>query len=71
MVEDAWMRPRRDNPLTRSKAGLAGMAFLLAIALACLGSLPWTLGSDGAEPPLQRRDSGRGASRPVVVGAAR
>lgn len=33
----------RDNPLTRSKAGLAGLAFILVVGLVCLGSLIWTL----------------------------
>lgn len=34
----------RDNPLTRSVAGLIGVGFLAVMLLACLGSLPWTLG---------------------------
>ncbi|RNC81698.1 MAG: ABC transporter permease [Phycisphaera sp.] len=33
----------RDNPFTRSKAGLAGLAFIVAVGLVCLGSLFWTL----------------------------
>jgi oligopeptide transport system permease protein len=33
----------KDNPLTRSKAGLAGLAFIVAVGLLCLGSLFWTL----------------------------
>ncbi len=37
--------PKRDNPLTRSPLGIAGMAFLLLMLGACLGSLGWTLGS--------------------------
>jgi ABC-type dipeptide/oligopeptide/nickel transport system permease subunit len=32
----------RDNPLTRSVAGMIGMTFLGLMLLACLGSLPWT-----------------------------
>ncbi len=52
--------PARDNPLTRSKAGLAGMAFLFAMLVACLGTLPWMLGSAaGAHEP--RYDDGRPA----------
>ena len=38
---------KRDNPFTRSVPGLIGMAFLGLMLLACLGSLPWTLGSPG------------------------
>ena len=33
----------RDNPFTRSKPALIGLAFLTLMFLACLGSLPWTL----------------------------
>lgn len=33
----------KDNPLTRSKAGLAGLAFIVSVGLLCLGSLFWTL----------------------------
>ncbi len=36
---------RRDNPLTRSTTGMIGMGVLVLMLLACLGSLPWTLGS--------------------------
>ncbi|MBN8597119.1 MAG: ABC transporter permease [Planctomycetes bacterium] len=35
---------RRDNPLTRSLAGLIGASFLVVILAACLLTLPWTLG---------------------------
>lgn len=40
----------RDNPLTRSLAGMIGMGVLAVMFIACLGSLPWTLspGVDGA-----------------------
>jgi ABC-type dipeptide/oligopeptide/nickel transport system permease subunit len=34
----------RDNPLTRSLAGVVGMAFLAIMVVACIGSLPYTLG---------------------------
>jgi oligopeptide transport system permease protein len=35
--------PARDNPFTRSPAGLAGMVFLAVMILACIGSLVWTV----------------------------
>ncbi len=35
----------RDNPLTRSLAGILGMGVLVVMLIVCLGSLPWTLGS--------------------------
>jgi len=35
----------RDNPLTRSLAGMLGMGVLAVMFIACLGSLPWTLSS--------------------------
>lgn len=39
----------RDNPLTRSVAGICGMIVLGLLVLACVGTLPWTLGTpDGA-----------------------
>ncbi len=37
--------PARDNPFTRSLAGMIGIAFLAVMVLACVGSLPWTTGS--------------------------
>jgi oligopeptide transport system permease protein len=44
----------RDNPFTRSIPGLIGMAFLAIMALACIGSLFWTLrpppGAPAADP---------------------
>jgi len=36
--------PRRDNPLTRSAAGMVGMAILGVVLLACVATMPWTLG---------------------------
>ncbi|GAB4553010.1 MAG: hypothetical protein Tsb0013_15480 [Phycisphaerales bacterium] len=36
--------PERDNPFTRSLAGIIGMVTLTALVLVCVGSLPWTLG---------------------------
>ncbi|MEM9373735.1 MAG: ABC transporter permease [Planctomycetota bacterium] len=47
----------RDNPLTRSKAGLIGIAFLAGMMLLCLGSLPWALGTAG-DSSVPRFDSG-------------
>jgi len=49
--------PKRDNPFTRSPAGVVGIAFLAAMLIACLGTLPWSLGTvaEGA--------SGRGVAR--------
>lgn len=36
--------PKRDNPYTRSKAGLVGMGVLAFMILVCIASLPWTTG---------------------------
>lgn len=42
----------RDNPLTRSPAGLAGIVFLALMILACVATLPWTLSApEGASVP--------------------
>lgn len=38
----------RDNPLTRSVPGLVGIGFLVMMVLACVTTLPWTLGASGA-----------------------
>lgn len=35
--------PQRRNPFTQSIAGMTGLAVLLVMGIACLGSLPWTL----------------------------
>jgi len=48
---------KQRNPLTRSVAGLLGTAFLTLITLACLATLPWSLG------PVEER-GGEGASVP-------
>lgn len=53
----------RDNPLTRSFAGLAGMGVLFVMFVACLGSLPWTLGyatdsTTGQHSGVPRYDAG-------------
>ena len=40
-------------------AGLAGLAFLLAMIAVCIGTLPWTLGSAGGGEP--RYNEGRPA----------
>ncbi len=55
----------RRNPLTRSAAGILGLAFLAIMLVLCIGSLPWTMGrvdgvprynagtpSEGRFPPL-------------------
>ena len=47
----------RDNPLTRSPVGLAGIAFLAVMFALCLGTLPWTLGSVG-DSTVPRYDAG-------------
>lgn len=43
--------PARDNPLTRSAAGVIGLSFLGAMLLICLGSLFWTLAPDASGSP--------------------
>ncbi len=48
----------RDNPLTRSVAGMIGIAFLSVMLLVCLGSLPWTLGAPSGET-VARYDQGQ------------
>jgi len=42
----ALMAPEieKDNPFTRSVAGLLGMGFLIGVMVLCLGALPFTLG---------------------------
>ncbi len=47
----------RDNPLTRSPVGLAGLAFLAVMFALCLGTLPWTLGTVG-DSSVPRYDAG-------------
>src|SRR5437868_14506791 len=51
----------RDNPLTRSKAGVVGIAFLACMLALCLGRLPWTLGA-GAERGVPRYNEGKPAA---------
>lgn len=34
---------KRDNPLTRSVAGIVGMVFLAVMFIACVATLPWTI----------------------------
>lgn len=49
----------RDNPLTRSLAGILGIAVLAVIAAACLLTLPWTLGaSNSSGVPIPRYNAG-------------
>lgn len=44
--------PKRDNPLTRSVAGVVGLIVLGVLVIACVGTLPYTLGkADGAQTP--------------------
>lgn len=52
----------RDNPFTRSIPGVIGLAFLSVMLIACLGTLPWTLGrvpvsggAEGVETAVSRR----------------
>lgn len=45
----------RDNPLTRSKPGMIGFGVLVLMFVACLGTLPWTL---GAPDGVARYDAG-------------
>ncbi|MGP1273043.1 MAG: ABC transporter permease [Phycisphaerales bacterium] len=66
MAEDAVPAlaapPRaKDNPLTRSTAGLVGLVFLGVMVLACVGSLPWTLGSVG-DASTPRYNAGEAAA---------
>ena len=62
----------RDNPLTRSVAGVIGIGFLAFMMVACLFTLPWTLGTvtdDAGNPTgLQRFEAGdtRAARLPPV-----
>lgn len=52
----------RDNPLTRSVPGMIGLVVLVSMLIACLGTLPWTLGSavgpDGQSVGVPRYDAG-------------
>lgn len=48
--------PARDNPLTRSWLGVAGIVFLVAMLLACLGSMPYTLGRVDESPRYASQD---------------
>ena len=44
-------RTTRDNPLTRSRAGVVGFFVLATLVAICVGSLPWTLASPGPNQP--------------------
>lgn len=51
----------RENPFTRSIAGMLGLALLGLIVIACVGSLPWTLGVQaraGGVGVMPRYDAG-------------
>ncbi len=52
--------PGRDNPLTRSRAGLVGILFLAVMVVFCVGTLPWTLSSpkNGPQAGIPRYDIG-------------
>lgn len=54
--------PERSNPFLRNIAGLSGLAVLTVMMLACLGSLPWTLGavvaSEGSDLQVSRYNAG-------------
>jgi len=53
----------RDNPLTRSLAGVLGLVFLAAMLIACLGTLPFTLGSPAASDVPRYSDGEPAAGR--------
>lgn len=49
----------RESSLTRSKPAMIGLAFLVMMFLACLGSLPWTLTpADASVSSVPRYDAG-------------
>ncbi len=48
--------PQHRNPLLRSPLGIAGILFLAFMLLACLGSLPWTLGTVDGSPRYDAQD---------------
>jgi oligopeptide transport system permease protein len=54
---------RRDNPLTRSLAGLIGLATLAIIILTCFASIPWTFASppnpDGSPGMVRQYEAGQ------------
>ncbi len=47
--------PARDNPFTRSWAGLVGLGFLAFMVLACMATLPWTLDRYDQQDRLARQ----------------
>lgn len=55
--------PARDNPFTRSRAGLIGMAFLGLMVLLCVGTLPWTMGTVAPSPEEAARGAVSGVPR--------
>lgn len=48
----------RDNPLTRSWAGMIGLATIIITFLICFGSIPWTFGSLKGETAVSRYEAG-------------
>lgn len=53
----------RDNPLMRSRLGLVGLAFLVLMLGACLGSLWWTAGSSPGSPVPRYNEGSPSAGR--------
>jgi ABC-type dipeptide/oligopeptide/nickel transport system permease subunit len=49
-ANSAVAAPVRDNPFTRSLAGVIGLVFLALMVVVCLGSLAWTLGRAAPTP---------------------
>jgi oligopeptide transport system permease protein len=66
----AIMAPRieRDNPLTRSFAGMAGAAFLILMFAACVLTLPWTLGDADGVPRYNEGSTRAGRLPPMWWG---
>lgn len=55
--------PKRDNPLTRSTAGILGLVFLSMMIALCLGSLPWTMSRTGSAATTAAAPAGVGVPR--------
>lgn len=74
MAEDSVMAmaappPTRDNPLTRSFAGVLGLLTLTALVLACVGTLPITLSAsdEGTKPRYADQDLDQAFLPPMFV----
>ncbi len=48
----------RDNPFTRSLAGMIGLVFLIGMFVACVATLPWTLAPAAAGDSTPRFNAG-------------